>query len=670
MIPQIVSQFSINLPNDLNYWFYTNGETIRLSSNAIVTPEISLSENGINIKGYWVIKRNFSVIHIDEDNNEKIVYSDPQALDFVLLGEEVYPILRKNKYIIFNNEKYIDYKHKYSFYVLENKNKIEVIVNGKLIDLEKPIKYRIYPSFISIVYEDHSVLIDNSGKKERMNKPAFYLGKTSLGDIYQSVAGKIISEQEYDLLGICTSEAYLIGESSSGIIIACGEKVKNYYKGGWSYISNISNITASFVNYNFVIITDLQTSVYTGELKKLFDLQNVKSIIANRKYLFVLSNSHKLYLIEPIEKDLIEVINSNNTLSSPAIIKVSDMWDIKLGKELIEIEKKSESNYRLLYVEPYRLTQVTSTITLENELFKYSKNLEVISENLDISLVNAELIKAVNGRIKGSPEFYNSILRLNIKYKIPSRTEKYIKIKVHEKEYKFNIKDTQGEMFISIPLVKFDNNEELVVLQVERKGYIETTKEFLIPIKIVKENKNYHREEIIENTVRKVIEKSSDSLFEWIKIFEFPLDYENVIIAKARDKVIIEGKEIEVREGKQIIEISKTGYKRIYIVYGIPNPIRNISAKILNNKLYINVDTALRIPITVIYGTQIQTSNGGEYIFELDPAYSSLNIKIYYSNDIKWETKYELQDLFRKSIIYSLVSAVKLKEELATFGLL
>ncbi|QIW24275.1 hypothetical protein EWF20_09035 [Sulfolobus sp. S-194] len=665
-----MSQFSVNLPNDLNYWFYTNGETIRLYSNAIVTPEISVNENGININGHWVIKRNFSVIYIDEDGNEKTVYSDPLALDFVLLGEEVHPILRKNKYIIFNNDKYINYEHKYSFYVLENKNKIEVLVNGKLRDLDRPIQYRIYPSYISIVYEDHSVLIDNYGNKERINKPAFYLGKTSLGDIYQSVAGKIISEQEYDLLGICTSEAYLIGESSSGIIIACGEKVKNYYKGGWSYISNISNITASFANYNFVIITDLQTSVYTGGFKKLFDLQNVKSIIANRKYLFVLSNSHKLYLIEPVEKDLIEVLNSNNTLSSPVIIKVSNMWDVQLGKELIEIENKIENKYRLLYVEPYRLSQVISTIILENELFKYSRNLEVISENLDISLVAAELIKAVNGRIKGSSEFYNSILRLNIKYKIPSRTEKHIIIKVREKEYRFNIKDTQGEMFISIPLVKFDNNEELVVLQVERKGYIETTKEFLIPIKIIKENKNYQREEIIENTVRKVIEKSSDGLFEWIKIFEFPLDYENVIIAKAGDKVIIEGKKIEVKEGKQIIEISKNGYKRVYTVYGIPNPIRNIDAKILNNKLYINVDSALRVPITINYGTQIQTNNGGEYIFELDPSYSSLNIKIYYSNDIKWEMKYELQDLFIKSIISSVISAVKLKEELATFGLL
>ncbi|BFH74419.1 hypothetical protein SJAV_23630 [Sulfurisphaera javensis] len=670
MIPHILSVFDINLPKDVNFWFLTHEDVIQIYSDALKTPEIKI-KNDIDVKGHWLLKKGSNVIRVEDGENE-IVYSNQSAYDFILVGEDIYTVEKKGKNFVFNGSKFLNYKHKYSFYVLDNKSNTVVITNGKLIELNKAIKYRINPNFINLIYDEYSLIIDNFGNKKEIKKPSFYLGKTSLGYIYQTLAGKITMESEYDLLGICSSDAYLIGESTSGIMIACGDKVKVYFRGGWSYLSSISNINASFANYNYVIITDNLTTVYNGELKKLYDLQNVHSIVADRKNIYVISNSRRIYILDQTEKEPIEILSSYNSLENSAIIKVNKKYlgEIKNDNKIIKIAEREEGDNVLLFIEPYRLTSVISSISIENELFKYSQNININSDKPEIKLVEGYIVKAVGGRIKGNTDFYNSIIKLKIKYNIPSRIKKILRLKIEGKEYTFEIENTNGEISINIPYVKFDSNEEIITLSIERNGFIELMNEYVLPIKQVEENPQYVSKEIIENASRKILQISEKDAFEWIRTFEYPSIYDNVIIAKEGSEINIEGINIKVKGGKQIISINKDNYKKEYIIYGLSYPIKEIYGNIIGNDLFIKIKYLYNLPTTIIYGTQIQTSTSGDFVFRLDPTYSNIYVRVYYSNDIKWEKTYMIENILEKSIINAFYIANKLKEELGNYGIM
>lgn len=670
MIPQIDLISKLYLPKNTNYWFINDNDNIRLLSDAIYTPTIIVNKESYN-EDCWIVRKAYNVVEICGKNDEKIIHTNQNAIDFVQVDNKIMPIERKNKNLWFNGEKYYYYDHKYSFHILSNKNKFTIITNNKLIELEVPLKYRIQHNFMSLIYDNYSIVIDNFGNEISFNRSAYYLGDTSLGTIYQTLSGKIITEKEYDLLGICTSDAYLLGESSSGIIIICNNKAKIYYKGGWSYISTVSSLSSSYVNHNFVILTDVNTCVFDGNLKKMFDLQNVHSIIAERKNIYVVSITRKLYLVEPSETEIIEILNSYNSLEKPIIIKVNnkDNYDVILDNKLVKTSEKEINGSLYWYLEPTRFRSDSSYIVIQNELFRLKKEFQYQSMEPEIDLEEGYIIRSLGGKIKGDAEGHNSIIKLKIRYAIPSKLNVKLRIKIRHEEHYVPLNDTKGEISVSIPFSKFDSNEEILTLVIDHNGISETVKEYLLPVNSVSEKGESKSEEYIENVTRRIEVRSESEQFEWVKIYENQEIYDNVIIAKEGSKIQVEDKSTIVRRGKQKIEVEKNNYKREYFVFGLPNPIKNICAKVDGDYLYINFDLLYAIPITVIYGTQIQTSVDGKFIFKADPAYSYVYIIAHYSNDIKWNYKYVLNDFLLTTLKSAYVNSLKLYSKLNDYGI-
>lgn len=668
MIPKIIQAYEQKLPSELNYWFVNENGKIKVLSDAIKNPEIYIDKE-IKIEGEWIYKRDHYVVKRDEEK-EDVIYSNADAIDFLYIDNEVRPVERKGKNVIFNGEKYSIFYRKFGFSVLENKNKVLVFSNNKEIELDKPIGYRITPLYANLVYDSYSITVDTNGNKFLYNRPDFYLGTSSKGKIFQTLSGKIVTEGEYDLLGVCTSETYYLGEASIGLVLICDKKVKYYYRGGWAYLSNTSNLLANFANYNYIIITDIHTSIYDGNLKKLLDLNNIHSIIAERKYIYIISSSKKLYIIEP-SSDYFPLEISHDSHGVIVAVNKGFYASLKLGKGLIKVSEASNSEKVIIRVEPSHLSVTTqSKIEVSNELFVYNKDIVIQPLESELSLLEGYIFLTKNGRVKNVNEFYNAILKTRIKYKIPSKLGSIIKLKILGKEYSFSVTNSEGELSINIPIVKFNSNEEVLFLSLEHNGFVETSKEYVIKVKEVKESRNYRTVEQIEDASRRIITKSEDESFEWVRVEEYQDIYDNVIIAKEGDMVTIGGERFKTKSGSQKLIIQKDNYVREYFVYGLPNPIKSVKAFLQNNKLVINIDLRYILPITVIYGTQIETSLKGEFIFDLDPAYSTVIVKAYYSENIKWEFNYKIMELIKSALSNAEKISTNIKEQLNNYGIL
>ena len=680
MYPHLVYSFEKRLPSELTYWFINDGDKIKLFSNAIKTPDIYVYSNNININGKWVYWSGQRVI-IQKDENiiDSIEYSDPNVVDFTYIDNTVRTIEKDGNIFIYNGNKFTKYYHKYGFIVLENKNKFVVIVNGREFEYDRPVSYRITPSFINLVYNNESVVINTNGDKiARFRKPFYYLGRTSKGTLFQIPSGesigKIISEEDPDLFSICRGETEYIGESMIGIIISCNKKLKYYSDNSWTTISNTSNLLADFANNNFVSITDSNTIIYPGDslINPLFTLPVMHSVFADRRYIYLISESKKFYVIE-VDQDYtpFTIIKDRYNMVTLSIEK--PLYEsLKLGKGLVQIKEGEEGNKVIVRIEPNRLSvPVQSKIQIDNEIIKYVEDINISQANIELEPISAYIIASEGGRLKNKEGYYNAILKVRVRYKIPTKLKSFLKIKVQGKEYSFLINKIEGDITHEIPLLKTDMTDEIITISIERNGYIEASKEFPVKVKeLVKDKKDYKTFEVIDGASRKVVKKSENGEFEWGQLWEYPDPYDNVIIAKAGSVINLKGQKFEVRPGIKRYSVERNNYRREYIIQGLTNPIKDVRATIDKNKINLEVICDYKVLITAIYGTQIQTNSDGKFIFALDPFYSTVLIKVFYANDIKWDYIYQLKDIKQLSVNHAITLSSMIKQYFEDSGIL
>jgi len=676
MNPKIVFEADTKFPTDLSYWFVREDDRIRIVSNALKTPEIYVSPGKISVIGEWIYRSGNSVVTRDEEKEDIIDYPTTEAIDFVYVDGVVRSIERKNKNIIYNGEKYSAYTKKYAFSVLENKNVDIIFVNGKEIEVEKPVSFRIYPTYVNLVYNDKSVVIDLKGNKTTYNKPEFYLGVSSKGRLFQSLTGKITAERDSNLMGVCSSEVYYVGEASTGIVIVCDTKAKYYANNGWSFLGNTSNLLGDFANFNYVIITDSQATVFNGDFERLFSLNSIHSAFADRKYIYVITNSRKLYIIEPVE-NYAPMLMLQDSYGATITVEKTLYPSLKLGKGLVKVSETENGEKVTVRVEPTRLTQgAQSFIEISNDLFTYRKELNIPPAELNLDIEDAVILVSERGRVKGEADYYNALLKAKVKLKAPSKTNLNLKFRVHGKEKTQTITETEEEREFKVPLLKPDKNDEIVVISIERNGYTEVSKEFPVKIEEVQEKKKSRIVEQIENAKRMIITKSEDEDFEWLRVKEYQDPYDNVIVAKAGEIITIEEQQFgvkhqfEVKAGVQKVTVKREGYKRDFIVYGLENPVKDIKASVVGNSFTVDVALAYKVPVTIIYGTQIQTNTNGKFVFDLDPFYDSIIVKAFYSDKIKWEMEYKTNSLIKEAFKQATSIAENIKEKLVEYGLL
>ena len=668
MNPKIILEIDKKLPADLTYWFVRDGEKIRILSNALKTPEICVSPEGVSIKGELIYRSGSSVITRDEEKEDIIDYQTEDAIDFIYVDGVVRSVEKKGKAIIYNGEKYSNYTRKYAFSVLENKNTDVIIANGKEIEVEKPVSFRIYPTYVNLVYNDKSVVIDFKGNKSTFNRPEFYLGVSSKGKLFHSIQGKISADRDANLMGICSSEAYYVGEASAGIVIACDTKVKYFANGGWTNLSNTSNLLGNFANFYYVIVADTEATVFNGSFEKLFSLNNIHSAFADRKYIYVITNSRKIYVIEPTE-DYMPLLILQDSYGATITVDKTLYQSLRLGKELVKVGESVNGEKVTTRVEPVRLTQgAQSYIEISNDLFTYRKEINIPPAEISLDVEDAVILLADKGRVKGEENYYNALFKAKVKAKAPGKSGLNLRFRVHGRELAFPI--TEEEKEYKIPLMKVDKNEEIVNVLIERNGYVEVSKEFPVRVKEVKEKRKGRVVEKIVNAKRLIITKSEDEDFEWPKVREYPDPYDNVIIAKEGETVIIEGQKFEARAGVQKVIVKRENLEREYIIYGIGNPVNGIEASVVSNTLVINVKLEYKVPVTIVYGTQIQTSTDGNFTFDLDPFYNSIIVKVFYSDKIKWEMSFKTEELMKLAFKQAINVAESIKERLEELGLL
>ena len=686
MNARLVFSYEKKFPSELHYWFVNEEDKIRLFSNAIKTPEIYVSPSGITIKGDWVyqsgqtvVKRSGEEKEEEDEANEKdlINYPKENVVDYAYVGDALMTIEKTGDTYYFSGDKFTGYDHKYGFITLEKKDKIIILTNGKQIEREKPLKYRVLPSFINLVYQNESVVYDIDGRMvARFKKPLYYLGKTSKGILFQVAigesSGKIMAEKDPDMFTYCSGESALIGESQLGIVISCNKQLKYYSDGAWTAISKTTDITSSFANSNFIIVTDSETIVYPGDsiTKPLFTVRPMHTVYADRKYIYFLSEPKKFYVVEAAENYQPFLINRDEHNMVILTIDKALYPSLKLGKRLIQIKEREEGDKVIIRLEPSRLSApVQSKIEINNEIIEYTEEIKIAEASVVLEPIEAYILVSEGGRVKNAEGNYNALLRLRVNYEIPTKLKSFLKVKVQGREYSFPITKMEDDVVLDIPLIKADTRDEMIIISLERNGYTEASKEFPVKVKeVIKSTKNPKPFEVIEDATRKVVKKTEEGLFEWVKVWEYPDPYDNVVITKAGNIISIEGEKFEVIPGIHEFTVNKKGYKRHYIIYGIESPLRGIKASVNKNELYIEVSLDYKAPVTVIYGTYIQTSNDGKFVFPFDPFHSTIIVKIYYSETIKWEYVYQLNGIDRLSVKNALYLSKILEDEFEDKG--
>jgi len=673
MIPIVEQSISLTLPSDISVWMSRHEDKIVLHSDAVKSPYIELYPTFIE-KDDWILWKDNKVIKLDGNRREIIKeYDSKLPLDVVYMNEEILPVYKGLRGIVFNGEKYTSYFSKYGFKVFTN-DIIKIITpEGKEVELDKPIHYRIFNDYVSVVYSDFSLTIGRDGSIKKYKKPAVFLASTSIGDIYQTLNGRIISDSlDYDLLGVCSSDVHFLGESYSGIFISCEGKVKYFYKGGWSYLGQIyNNLQSSDVNRYLVVLTNDITNVYSYDLKKIYSLKNIRALKLIEYKIVALSRTNRIYIVSPNEDEGLITIQ-RDTIGYKIEIRDVIKGEVILGQKVVETRRNYENNKLVIHVEPYLMdgSQVEEIIKVVNEIYEYEYPIKLRSEKLKLSIKDLKLNVALHNGKYVKDESSNAVLKGTLVFDIPTNLRKMVSIRVRNKEISYELTELTGEINFELPFYKIDDSEEVVQVRIHRGSKVEEVYEFTVKPKFVEKKGIRTVSTYVEDSKKIRVEKIVNGDFIWEKREEHPDFYNVLVIGKAGEFVNIEGNNVQVTKGRKEIEIKKSNIKRKYIIYGFENPVKVESAEIVGETLCIYLRKNLNNVIVVgMYGTQITVTDSEKLTFKLEPTYDTVSLLVNLGG-IQWNEEYKLLDLFEKVLFKAVKESLMLKEEIETFGVL
>jgi len=158
---------------------------------------------------------------------------------------------------------------------------------------------------------------------------------------------------------------------------------------------------------------------------------------------------------------------------------------------------------------------------------------------------------------------------------------------------------------------------------------------------------------------REVIEEREYGNFQWVRVWQYPLKLNSVFSAKVGDRVRVCGEVVEVKEG--------ANYVNGCLIWGIRDPLLDVSFTIIGNELKINIKRNKEFPMEVFYGTQVTRTVRDEIQLRVDPVYSVIEL-FYYTEGLKWRKVYTLDSL-QVSLTAARLAALSLSKALENFGL-
>ncbi|QXJ30556.1 protein UpsX [Saccharolobus shibatae] len=687
-IPDFIlyQKLDLNFVTKFNCWLKLKDEdSVQLVCNVLRQPSVDINEFGIRMSdNKWIFRKGNFVVMI-EDDKETIIRKDENeyVVDYIMYNNsEIYPIYLKGRKYILNGEEYEKYLSYLDKKILIGKRKLTIILGNKRLDVDRGDRVYVSKHSISIIYDSGTKVINNEGIASYFNFKGDYLGFIqSYGNIYRSSEGIIVSSKKGNI-GICIDDAYLIGEFSGGLLILCGESLKQYYNTGWREIER--NIDSEFlVNSNrnlFGILKNGKLYIFDNNFNKLSIFDNVTSFNFNSKRIYLVSNDRTVG-IATLEDNYkpIKVINRNNSIQNPIILQVdenySHSFNIKNGR-VLDI-KVVEDKKKIVLIEPFEYSKDSLEISAGNTFFSFTYTIPYTSQLPKIEFSNAKIFAAdEGGALIGNPD-KNALLMFNIKYSIPTRSQITFTIEALSQIYKFTTMENYGKKSLKIPLTI--NNLKLSDVQVNVYAHVDdrlvASLEFLAPMEIVRKEANLNRNKIIiiNNSVEKEVAIVKNEIFEWKELFEYPLEYKGILFGKVGEKIEVDGEMIIVRDGYDLVKIVKDNgnYIREYLLIGIKNPIKSINAELKGDQLIIKLDMEPNIPFEIFYGPYSFRGISKEVnhiIFPIEPIYNSIKIRAY-THGFTWESQYDLVNIIKLSISMALSEAVAIKEVLSNFGI-
>ncbi|WP_338599673.1 hypothetical protein V6M85_10400 [Sulfolobus tengchongensis] len=686
IVPNFEVYNKLDLITELNCWFeLEDNETVKLICDALRHPSIVIKGDSIIIDGQeWIFRKGRNVIALI-DNKETLIRRDDSeyVVDYVLYrNDEIYPIYLKNRRYIFNGEEYEKYISYLDKKVLIGKNKTTVILRDKQIDLESGIKYYISRYYFSMEYNNGTKVIDQKGSILEFNFKGKYLGFiSSYGHVYRSEQGVIVSNKKGNI-GICVDETYLIGEMAGGLIILCGDKLKQYYNTSWREIDRSIDSELS-VNLNKNTLGILKGSilyVYDNDFNKMLNFINIKSFIFDSRRIHLLSDDGSIgsAVIAQNYKPL-KVINRNNTVHNSIVIQVDENYShdlsVKNGK-IVEIKKVNGINKKLILIEPYEYRKGLLDVKVGNRFYTISYTISYTSQIPKIEFVSAKVLVASKGGTLIQNPDKNALLSFIIKYSIPTRSQLTFNINILNDSFRIISEENSTEKLIQIPLRI--GSLEMANIQVKVNAYVDerliASLEFLAPIEVIDNNaEDYSKSLVVKNSLTREIIAKRNNIFQWEEIFERPSEYQGIIFGKEGEEIEIDGEKIFVRNGPNLITISKDNgnYIREYLIIGVSNPIRDLKTEIKGNLMILKIEIDVDTPFEIFYGPHSYrgvSKGNNEIHFPIEPTYNSIKVRAF-SHGFKWEVLYDT-NILNSSLIIASNQAMKIREILTSFGIL
>ncbi|MEM0067805.1 MAG: hypothetical protein QXP62_00685 [Saccharolobus sp.] len=683
ILPKFTLYKKLELP-EAACWL-EHDDSFKITCDVIKQPKILIKDDYVSIdSGEWIFRRGNKLILVDENGKEKVIREDNDnyVADYISLGNEINPIYMKNGKYIYNSEEYNKYISYFGKKILINKKKVIIFIKNKEIVLENIDRYYVSRKYISVLYGNTTTVIDNDAKILTFQIRGKYLGFESLyGDIFESENGLIISSRRGNI-GICANDAYLVGEFSGGLLILCGDRLKYYYNSGWReierYIDSEFSVNSN-KNYFGIIKSGNILYIYDDNFNKFFKFDNVYSYIFNSRWLYLLSTRAILGIIQLSEDEYnpLKVINRNNTFSSPVIIGIADNYFHKFTIQdgLILDTKTGADGYKLVMIEPIELKKGIFRITIGNDFYSIQQEISYESDRPNVEFYNIKLlVSADNGKLIENPD-KNSLLSGTIKYSIPTHLPIKLSINVLDQTYMIQLDKNSSEEILRVPLkLKSINSDKIPVrLDIYAGQRVIDSFEYMVPVVIVQKPKLSYKLEkrtIINNSMVKNVIIRKDDMFQWEEIFEYPLDYQGVVIARVGDIVKIDGEKINVNKGYNYFKITKENYSKEYLILGIVSPINEVNVRVHGDSIIVNANIDSDIPFEIFYGTHSYrgvSRRNNEIVFPLEPTYNSIKIRAF-SHGFKWEVIYNINSL-KVSLINAVYNSKQILEYLHSFGI-
>ncbi|MEM3940004.1 MAG: hypothetical protein QXY68_07755, partial [Saccharolobus sp.] len=314
-------------------------------------------------------------------------------------------------------------------------------------------------------------------------------------------------------------------------------------------------------------------------------------------------------------------------------------------------------------------------ITIGNDFYSIQQEISYESDRPNVEFYNMKLLVSTdNGKLIENPD-RNSLLSGNIKYSIPTHLPIKLSINVLDQIYTIQLDKNSSEETIRVSLkLKSINSDKIPVrLDIYAGQRVVDSFEYMVPVAIVQKPKLSYKLEkrtIINNSMVKNVIIRKDDMFQWEEIFEYPLDYQGVIIARVGDIVEIDGEKINVNKGYNYFRITKENYSKEYLILGVVSPINEVNVRVHGDSIIVNANIDADIPFEIFYGTHSYrgiSRRNNEIVFPLEPTYNSIKIRAFL-HGFKWEVRYNINSL-KVSLINAVYNSKQILEYLHSFGI-